>query len=270
MPAFLCPIHESNDCHEPAGSPVGGQFCSGEGHAAQALLAPYGEYAADLKAVQRQLLERMAADGNEHMAVLQPGRPLFFHTSGESTYVEVPHDDFIAELQANPPIFTAHTHPTGSAPSEADLRIQIRTRTPRQVIFGDHGEWYELVVTDMAAADQAVGEGRRKATYWEPGTKGKFSTAFTRQKTRVSKEAARVTDAWAATRYGWTQEARGKDAGFHTPEGAWLSRGDAGTLHPEIREYYTARFAEQSPRIWVALAKKYPWLTFRYHAGGGS
>jgi hypothetical protein len=31
MPTFLTPLHESNDCHEPAGSPAGGQFCSGEG-----------------------------------------------------------------------------------------------------------------------------------------------------------------------------------------------------------------------------------------------
>jgi len=27
MPAFLVPIHEHNDCHSPAGSPAGGQFC---------------------------------------------------------------------------------------------------------------------------------------------------------------------------------------------------------------------------------------------------
>jgi len=28
MPTFTTPIHESNDCHEPAGSSAGGQFCS--------------------------------------------------------------------------------------------------------------------------------------------------------------------------------------------------------------------------------------------------
>lgn len=31
MPLFTCPIHESNDCHTPAGSSEGGQFCSGKG-----------------------------------------------------------------------------------------------------------------------------------------------------------------------------------------------------------------------------------------------
>ena len=31
MPIFTIPIHESNDCHTPAGSPEGGQFCSGTG-----------------------------------------------------------------------------------------------------------------------------------------------------------------------------------------------------------------------------------------------
>lgn len=29
---IICPIHESNDCHLPAGSPQGGQFCSRSGH----------------------------------------------------------------------------------------------------------------------------------------------------------------------------------------------------------------------------------------------
>ena len=27
MPLFTIPVHESNDCHTPAGSPAGGQFC---------------------------------------------------------------------------------------------------------------------------------------------------------------------------------------------------------------------------------------------------
>jgi hypothetical protein len=28
MPVFTIPIHESNDCHAPAGTPAGGQFCT--------------------------------------------------------------------------------------------------------------------------------------------------------------------------------------------------------------------------------------------------
>src|SRR6188472_3043364 len=28
MPVFTVPLYESNDCHAPAGSPAGGQFCS--------------------------------------------------------------------------------------------------------------------------------------------------------------------------------------------------------------------------------------------------
>jgi hypothetical protein len=31
MPSFLTPLYEANDCHEPAGSPTGGQFCAGPG-----------------------------------------------------------------------------------------------------------------------------------------------------------------------------------------------------------------------------------------------
>lgn len=37
MPNFLQPLHESNDCHEPAGSPDGGRFCSSGGGAAGAV-----------------------------------------------------------------------------------------------------------------------------------------------------------------------------------------------------------------------------------------
>jgi hypothetical protein len=33
MPAFTIPIHEFNKCHNPGGSPAGGEFCSGEGRA---------------------------------------------------------------------------------------------------------------------------------------------------------------------------------------------------------------------------------------------
>jgi len=31
MPCFLVPLHESNDCHNPGGSPAGGEFCSDAG-----------------------------------------------------------------------------------------------------------------------------------------------------------------------------------------------------------------------------------------------
>jgi len=31
LPDFTHPIHEANDCHEPAGSPAGGEFCSKHG-----------------------------------------------------------------------------------------------------------------------------------------------------------------------------------------------------------------------------------------------
>lgn len=45
MPHFLIPLYESNDCHNPAGSPAGGQFCSSGGSGAKKLsgtLAAYG------------------------------------------------------------------------------------------------------------------------------------------------------------------------------------------------------------------------------------
>jgi hypothetical protein len=39
MPAFLVPLHESNDCHTPAGSSAGGEFCSGPGAMGKTLSA---------------------------------------------------------------------------------------------------------------------------------------------------------------------------------------------------------------------------------------
>ena len=31
MPCFLIPLHEYNKCHDPGGTPEGGQFCSTPG-----------------------------------------------------------------------------------------------------------------------------------------------------------------------------------------------------------------------------------------------
>lgn len=44
MPCFTIPIHESNDCHNPAGSPVGGRFCSAPGVAPAEGRGPLGIY----------------------------------------------------------------------------------------------------------------------------------------------------------------------------------------------------------------------------------
>ena len=50
MPCFLVPIHEFNQCHEPSGSPAGGEFCStGAGSSPQAQYFGPGE-AIDLAA----------------------------------------------------------------------------------------------------------------------------------------------------------------------------------------------------------------------------
>lgn len=300
MPIFTVPIHELrefNPCHTPGGSPVGGRFCSDRDafvpaprgpSPTQQLIEPYGEHGPALAAAQRQLTKRMTGDGNEHMVVLQPGEHPFYFTSGSDRFVEMPHETFMEEMRANPPIFTAHTHPTGSAPSHADLRMQVRSKTSRQIIFGDGGEWYEIEVTDLATAEKVIGEGRRKATYWEEGTKGTFQTEFDRLKASVSKESLKLTDAWAAKQYGWTvaqnpfkpkpgaarvvgsrTTKKKSNDGFLMEDGSWISRGEAGKLHPEISQYHMQRFSELSPRIWTTLAERHTWFTFRYHRETG-
>jgi hypothetical protein len=78
MPTFTVPIHESNDCHTPAGSPAGGQFCAGAGRGDVTLARPHGflmgldSMRVSTEAVS-QLLER---DGREFTAqALPPGVP---------------------------------------------------------------------------------------------------------------------------------------------------------------------------------------------------
>jgi hypothetical protein len=48
MPCFLVPIHESNDCHTPAGSPEGGQFCATRGSHPPLMAYPRPEGSEDI------------------------------------------------------------------------------------------------------------------------------------------------------------------------------------------------------------------------------
>jgi hypothetical protein len=209
------------------------------------------------------------------MVVLQPGEHPFYFTSGARDHVEMPRDGYMTALRANPPIWTAHTHPTGSALSLQDIRVQVAMNGRRQVVFGPHGEWYDLEVTDLAQAKKDVGEGRREAFWYTTATKGKFAAAFDRLKNRAYADARKATDQWAAQQFGWTPSPhpltpeRPERSGFRLPDGRWITRKEAGELKPALKTQFSQAFRDLSPRIWIGLAQKYPWLKFRYHIRTG-
>lgn len=287
---ILCPIHEFNDCHEPGGTPVGGRFCGRDAFVSlpranprDVLAKPYGAQAATVKLAQRRLLRLFAEDGNEHMMVAWKDGSSEYFTSGDQRHVEMPRDGFAAEMRDRKTYFTAHTHPTPTAPSVQDLRMQIRSHTEKQIIFGGDGSWFEITITDFDKAEKAVFTGRQYATYWEKEKKGPFHTAFDRDKKAVSTDATKLTDAWITQQTGWTPaKAPGVDRpdapdGFRSPDGKeWLpKRGSAQTgignlTGPQILAYRRQHFADLSPRIWLKLAEKHKdWLTFRYHKPTG-
>ncbi len=276
MPVLLVPLHEYNQCHEPAGSPVGGRFCGRDAFVfpakptpLQELLEPYGKDAGALREIRDELLARTRADGNEHLGVMQLGRPPEYFTSGDNRSVEVD-EAYFDRMAQNPVTLMAHTHPGGDiAPSYGDLRAQVRTKTRRQVILGGAGAWYELTVLNFNEARAVLAKGRRYATYWEKGTKGEFKATFDRLSKACSLDAAELTDAWAVKTLGLTRGVNEKGEAGYLQGGKWVSRKAMGDLHPELRQYHIARFNELTPRIWIKLAEKYDWLTFRYHVSTG-
>jgi len=289
VPSFTTPIHEhgtpgQKNYPHPLGRGERDAFVgTPRSSSKQSLLEPYGEHGTVVAAAQQQLTRLMAGDGNEHMVVYQPGEHPFYFTSGNPAFVEMPTPTFAKEMRDNPPIFTAHTHPTASAPSLADIRVQVNTKTAKQLIFGPGGEWYEIEITDFDTAKKVIGQGRTRATPWEEGKKGKFATEFDRLKKGVMTEAAKNTDAWAAKTYGWTiapnpflspkesprvvgsktMKKAGAE-GFIMEDGSWIGRKEAGKLHPEIRQYHLQQFVELSPRIWLKLREKHTWFKFRH------
>jgi hypothetical protein len=71
MPCFLVPLHEANDCHTPAGSPEGGQFCAGPPAAAGTTPIPPGmvrgyHYTGALDAVLQTGLSTQFARGSTY------------------------------------------------------------------------------------------------------------------------------------------------------------------------------------------------------------
>jgi len=73
MPAFLTPLHESNDCHNPAGA-GGGQFCSGEGRGDVSLARPQGFLMGldSMRVSTESIIQLLERDGREFTAQALP------------------------------------------------------------------------------------------------------------------------------------------------------------------------------------------------------
>jgi len=69
MPDFLTPLYESNDCHNPAGTPAGGEFCSKGGGTS----ADYHDAAATANDLAAQAHRRAQSTGG---AVYPVGRAM--------------------------------------------------------------------------------------------------------------------------------------------------------------------------------------------------
>jgi len=299
-PTHFLRLREFNQCHNPKGA-GGGQFCSSPDQAyprypyspsaEQRLLEGYPDkaVAAAVKSARTRLTKLTAETGHEYMAIMHADNSVHTFTSNEEKYVEFPDENYVDRLRENPPRFTAHTHPTDSAPSLPDIRSQVKTRDPKGLVFTPSGDWYEITVTDFNRADQVLGKGRRYATYWETGTRGAFANEFNRLKRVASRAAADETDAWIAKQTGWTvakkphsdqgfsrpRSASKREDGFLTSDGNWVSRnligdyiqasGVKGPTKDAIIAYHIARFGDHTPRIWMELAENHKdWLQFRY------
>jgi hypothetical protein len=120
MPAFLVPLHESNDCHAPAGSPAGGQFCSTGGEvpvAAGSTPIPPGmvrgyHYTGQLDAVLQHGLSTAHARGSTY------GEPnaIWFST-------QQPHDykQYVEVFLKPEELGIGRVHSRGPTPTQAEL-----------------------------------------------------------------------------------------------------------------------------------------------------
>lgn len=116
MPVFLVPLHEHNDCHEPAGSAAGGQFCS---------RTEAGTDAADAEA----LIATARQEGNY----------VLFHSGDFSldedlaVLVEPQHGEWVDEVLAG-------------ATDDEELADQIRNEGTPAAFFSETPGWVSMKV----------------------------------------------------------------------------------------------------------------------------
>jgi hypothetical protein len=166
MPAFTVPIHERNDCHTPAGSPAGGQFCS---KTETGLAAGFATLRKELlhrsfgipDQPARETLWVMDSTGQTVGGVFEGNRDSV-HISREDQ--ETWHEHGRAHNWTRP-LTVAHTHPNGSAFSWEDLafanvhngHVQVKPGSlprgasaplsiNRMIVFDRQGHWHELVL----------------------------------------------------------------------------------------------------------------------------
>jgi hypothetical protein len=259
MPSFTVPLAESNDCHAPAGSAAGGQFCSTEGTGAGAKgfteKLPRAARAA-MQALRNELVRRSFAEGvtpHENMGVvdLTTGKPVGELLTGGEDYVDIPPALQKQWAMHYPgPLVTAHTHPgAGGAFSWADFELhnRVNQQSGMVAIAGMHvytkdGTWYELTFPKVFTRDEMVNIQRIYDAEFE----------------RAKGAAAKKTDAWAKQQPWWDPAVRPPKTWNLMNEREHIRHAaEKANRFQTLEDVHGRHFRDASDAIWRKVAAKH-------------
>lgn len=180
---------ESNDCHNPAGSPAGGQFCSGPGagRAAVRKRGPKGieacfegdpePLAKAMREGYPKMMEASFKQGRVHEvleAYTSDGQRVAT-VEGQSDAVETPKEmqKHWRELGG---VTVAHTHPSSGSFSEQDIKLMVfsnqidfdnpmggldpslagkpPTTTKSEIVYAEDGSWFRMDLLEVPDVTQ--------------------------------------------------------------------------------------------------------------------
>jgi hypothetical protein len=268
VPCFLVPLHEYNDCHAPAGSPAGGQFCADEdlaGPGPDDYQQGYPEAQASAMASARSALLRASFESDavrETMSVVD-GRGVYVGEMlvGEDDEIEIPDTVWRAWI-AKGPVVTAHTHPGSSTFSFGDFRFHntvnragvaerprwpVVLAVPAMQVFGDDGSWYEIKFGKVMTHPELTS----------------MEKSFDRKLNLVKNFADAATDRWAKEQSWWANRPP-KTWDLMTERGHIRHAAEKAGQLKTLDAYYERQFRDQAKDIWTGLAAQYG-FTYRYH-----
>lgn len=270
MPIFTVPIDESNDCHSPAGSPAGGQFCSDDteggpdgyrqGH-------PSAQAAALAEARVALMRASFASDAvRETMLVVdEAGAHPHSLLTGDATSIQI---NAAAKRVwiAHGPVITAHTHPGSGTFSFDDFYLHnavnqqgraTHTKGPLTVkamqVYAEDGSWYEIQFKRVLSVPEMA----------------QLQRSFDTRLRTVRRQADTATTAWAQQQ-PWAKHPppRNKDTGRHfasdTEEITYAAKiaDQTGALDTQHRR----NFRNKGQGIWAGIAAEFEGaFTYRYH-----
>ncbi len=264
---ILCPIHESNDCHTPAGSPAGGQFCGPGTSSAGATGYTEGldpKVAQGLRKLQQSLMQASFGGGKriETMQVLdaETGRTIGQMLVGDDDAIDIPRDVTTHWADHPSPIITAHTHPASSTFSIEDLEFhnelnQRRMRAfngpvQRMIVFGEDGSWYEMTYPPYGAVLP-----KRDAD--------QMRRAFDVERRNAGDRASLRTTKWAEAQSWWATRPP-KTWDLMSMEEHVRSAAEKGGALETLIATHHRHFQEESKDLWKGIAERHG-LGYRYY-----